>query len=98
MKQWSWLDDEKQSHKTRISIFVANNTSGSDSVQPCLYRWKDNPPLMGIIISKDSKLVLTLDIGYGRLLLDMFAVLEEKGLLSKDTAELYDLLKRQIPQ
>ncbi len=52
---------------------------------------------MGVVITKDSKLVLTLDIGYGRLLLGMFAVLEEKGLLSKDTAELYDLLKRQIP-
>ena len=53
---------------------------------------------MGVIITKDSKLVLTIDMGYGRLLMDMFAVLEEKGLLSKDTAELFDLLRKQIPQ
>jgi hypothetical protein len=53
---------------------------------------------MGVVITKDSKLVLTLDIGYGRMLLEMFAIIEENGALNKEMAELYDLLKRQIPQ
>jgi hypothetical protein len=49
-------------------------------------------------INQDSKLILTVDIGQGRMLLEMFAVIEEHGSLSKDMAELYDVLKRQIPQ
>jgi len=53
--------------------------------------------MKGLMIDENSQLVIKLDIGYGRMLLDMFAVIEESGALNKQMAELYDLLKRQIP-
>jgi len=52
----------------------------------------------GVVIDQNSQLIIKLDIGYGRMLLDMFAIIEENGSLSEDLAKLYDLLKRQIPQ
>jgi len=52
----------------------------------------------GLVIDQNSQLVIRLDIGYGRMLLDMFAIIEENGALNAQMAELYDLLKRQIPQ
>jgi len=52
----------------------------------------------GLVIDQNSQLVIKLDIGYGRMLLDMFAIIEKNGALNAQMAELYDLLKRQIPQ
>lgn len=59
---------------------------------------------MGILlddvkIDENSNLILNnLTIRQGRILLEMFATMEEYGMLRKDMAEVYDLLKRQIPQ
>lgn len=78
-------------------MIVPNNNSGRRPTMPITLQ-AEKESMKGLVINEKSELVLRLDIGYGRMLLDMFAIIEENGALNKEMAELYDLLKRQIPQ